>query len=98
MIILLPRISRCLNLNKALFMRQAPLMYCSSDIKVLKEHSLQVPSFGGSLWVKFPNNVHVQPTNTMDYPNLDQAFVRVCQMCTELTRSDIEIDPLSNRF
>ena len=97
MIITLPRISRCLNLNKSLFMRQAPLLHCSSDTKVLKEHSLQVPSFGGSLWVKFPNNVHVQPTNTMDYPNLDQAFVRVCQMCTELT-SDIEIDPLSNRF
>ena len=88
MIITLPRISRCLNLNKSLFLRQTPILHCSSDTKVLQEHSLKVPSFGGSLWVKFPNNVHVQPTNTMDFPNLDQAFVKVCQMCTELL-SDI---------
>ena len=48
---------------------------CSSQ--VLQEHSLKVPSFGGSLWIKSNYNVHVLPTNTMDYPNLDQAFVKV---------------------
>ena len=48
---------------------------CSAQ--VLHTHSLNVPSFGGSVWIKSPYKVHVQPTNTMDYPNLDQAFVKV---------------------
>jgi len=64
-------------LNKSLFLRQGPLLHCSSHVNVLEEHSLKVPSFGGTLWVKFPYNVHVQPTNTMDFPNLDQAFLKV---------------------
>ena len=51
---------------------------CSGKAAVLQTHSLKVPSFGGSLWVKCPYKVHVQPTNTMDYPDLDQAFVKVC--------------------
>ena len=51
---------------------------CSAQ--VLHSHSLNVPSFGGSVWIKSPYKVHVQPTNTMDYPNLDQAFVKVKQM------------------
>ena len=54
------------------------LRSCSSSSKILQEHSLKVPSFGGSLWVKSSYNVQVCPTNTMDYPNLDQAFVKVC--------------------
>ena len=54
------------------------IRFCSSlPPHVLHSQSFNVPSFGGSLWIKSHYNVHVQPTNTMDYPNLDQAFVKV---------------------
>lgn len=57
----------------------ARVRYCSSSAKtnILYHHSLTVPSFGGSLLVKSPYQVNIKPTNTMDYPNLDQAFVKV---------------------
>ena len=52
---------------------------CSSSTKtnILYHHSLTVPSFGGSLLVKSPYQVNIKPTNTMDYPNLDRAFIKV---------------------
>ena len=55
-----------------------PVRLCSSSSSnTLHHHSLTVPSFGGSLWVKSPYHVNIKPTNTMEYPNLDQAFVQV---------------------
>lgn len=44
---------------------------------ILSEHSLKVPSFGGSLWVpNSPFNVRIRPLGG-DYPHLDQAFVKL---------------------
>jgi len=65
------------------------LRSCSSSSKILQEHSLKVPSFGGSLWVKSSHNVQVCPTNTMDYPNLDQAFVKVVSKSTDNTNVEV---------
>lgn len=50
---------------------------CSTKANILHQYSLAVPSFGGSLSVKSPYQVNIKPTNTMDYPNLDQAFIKV---------------------
>ena len=50
---------------------------CSTKANILHHYSLTVPSFGGSLLVKSPYQVNIKPTNTMDYPNLDQAFIKV---------------------
>lgn len=45
---------------------------------VVAEQSFKVPSsFDGSVWVKSPLNVKLKPTGTLDYPNLDQAFVKL---------------------
>ena len=52
---------------------------CSTELHIIKTHSFKMPptSFGGSLSVNSSNNIHVQPTNTLDFPDLDQAFVKV---------------------
>ena len=50
---------------------------CSTNANILHHYSLTVPSFGGSLLVKSPYQVNIKPTNTMEYPNLDQAFIKV---------------------
>ena len=50
--------------------------HCSTNTNILQHHSLTVPTFGGSLLVKSPYQVNIKPTNTMDYPNLDQAFIK----------------------
>ena len=44
---------------------------------ILYEKNLKVPSFGGSLWVTTPTNVNVNSLSPQDYPNLDQAFVKL---------------------
>jgi len=44
---------------------------------LLEDHSLKVPSFGGSLWVSSSCTTHVQPIGAIEHPNLDKAFVKV---------------------
>jgi len=45
---------------------------------VVSEQSFKVPSsFDGSVWVNSPLNVKLKPAGTLDYPNLDQAFVKL---------------------
>ena len=54
-------------------------------IEALSQHHQDVESFkcfifGGSVWIQSPYKVHVQLTNTinaMDYPDQDQAFLKV---------------------
>ena len=44
---------------------------------VLSDESFKVQSFGGTLWVKSPFDVNIKPLITHDYPNLDQAFIKL---------------------
>ena len=49
----------------------------STSPAVLEDHSLTVPSFGGSLVVISPMSVDVRPINPMDFPDMDRATVKV---------------------
>eukprot|EP00092_Neocalanus_flemingeri_P011322 GFUD01012201.1.p1 GENE.GFUD01012201.1~~GFUD01012201.1.p1 ORF type:complete len:417 (-),score=118.03 GFUD01012201.1:97-1347(-) len=55
----------------------SPVSPAKADQELLQSHSLQVPSFGGSLWVHSPFRVSVKPIGTMEHPNMDKAFVKV---------------------
>ena len=45
--------------------------------KVIDEHSLKVPSFGGSVLTKSNADISIKPADPTQYQNLDQAFVRL---------------------
>jgi len=55
---------------------------------LLEDHSLKVPSFGGSLWVSSNCGVNVQPG---DHPNMDKAFVKIFGSSKDL-RDKIDVD------
>merc|ERR1712012_1181474 len=44
---------------------------------IVSEESFKVPTFDGSVWVSSPLNVKLKPAGTMEYPNLDRAFVKL---------------------
>jgi len=58
---------------------------------LLEDHSLTVPSFGGSLVVSSSCGVKVQPIGTTEHPNLDKAFVKVYG-CSEDVKKQIKMD------
>merc|ERR1719394_1928108 len=68
---------------------------CSTElhIDIIKTHSFKMPptSFGGSLLVNSSKNVHVQPTNTLDFPDLDQAFVKILSEDKSCSPSSVNI-------
>ncbi|TRY70715.1 hypothetical protein TCAL_16365 [Tigriopus californicus] len=43
----------------------------------LVDKAFTVPSFGGSLWVDSALPVRISPIGSLEYPNLDRAFVRL---------------------
>lgn len=57
-----------------------PALSLSSEAKKRKflfEKSLNVKSFGGSLWAESTFPLRVGPIGALEYPNLDRAFLRL---------------------